>query len=231
MQASYLTAVLQKAAQAPAFAGIYVHSVSLSAVSDWLRDPVLTIVWSMPDHSAAIESAALSLPGVSATILSRPSDTSMLLHRAFASPAELEDVVMGSAWSLGAWDLCRCEQAPLAADEDWRSARHGLASSFGHNAYVIAGQPLVTGDRAPDEDCEIAAREGYIDWRFVPLALATPTARQRCGAKDKTLQADCTRPGEPGGYRGKWMHPTTPRTANEHQYRLGRGNHGNRSKR
>lgn len=231
MHAAYINAILQKAAQAPALAGIYIKSVCICTVRDTLSDPVLTITWSMPDHSAAVDSAALSLPGVSASIISRPSDTAIMLPRGLANPAEIEDAVMGAAWSLGAWDLCRIESAPLAHGSDWTEMRYGITSSFGHSPVVIAGQSLIVGHSAPDRDCEIAARDGYITWRFVPLALATPTARRRWAGKDKTLLADCTRLGEPGGYRGKWMHPTEPRTANEHQYQLGRSNHGNRSTR
>jgi hypothetical protein len=230
MQAAYITAVLQKAAQAPALAGIYIKSVCICAVRDLTCDPVLTITWSMPDRGAVVDSAALSLPGVSASFTTRPSDTAMLLPRGLVSPAEIEDAVIGAAWSLGAWDLCRIESAPLADGSDWREARYGIKSSFGHSDYVVNGQSLVVGDGAPQSDCEIAARDGYITWRFVPLALATLVARRRWADKDKTLLADCTRSGAPGGYRGQWMHPTVPGTASEQQYQLGRSNHGNRSK-
>lgn len=230
MQASYISAVLQKAAQAPALAGIYIHSVRICAVRDWTHEPILTILWSMPDHSAAIDAPAMSLPGVSAIIISRPSDTAIELQRALASPAEMEDAVIQAAWTLGAWDMCRLETAPLARGRSWSDPGCGIGTSFGHSDYVIAGQSLIVGDSAHERVCEIAAADGYITWRFVPLCLATPIARRRWGSKDSTLQPDCTRIGEPGPHRGKWWHPTEPLTGNEHQYQLGRGNHGNRSK-
>lgn len=230
MQANIISAVLQKAAQAPALAGIYIKSVSISAVRVLSHDPILTITWSMPDSSAYIDAPGLSIPGASASIISRPSDTTMSLPREMASPADIEDVVIADAWALGAWDLCRIEGAPLPAGANWPESRYGLAGAFGRCDISIAGQPLSAGTRATAHVCEIAARDGYVTWRFVPLTLATPTARRRWAGKDTTLQQDCTRLGEPGGYRGQWRHPVEPHTAREQQYRLGRGNHGNRSK-
>lgn len=230
MQAHIISAVLQKAAQAPALAGIYIKSVSISAARELSHDPIITITWSMPDSSAYIESPSHSMPGVSASIISRPSDTTMSLPREMASPADIEDVVIADAWALGAWDLCRIERAPLPAGADWLESRYGLVGDFGRSDISIAGHPLSVGTRATPEVCEIAARDGYVTWRFVPLSLATPTARRQWAGKDTTLQPDCTRMGEPGGYRGQWRHPADAGTAAEHQYRLGRGNHGNRSK-
>ena len=230
MQAAHITAALQKAAQSPALAGIYVKSVSICAVRNIDSNPVMTITWSMPDHSAAVDAASLSSFGVSASMVTRPSDTVVLLPRGLTNPAEVEDAVMGAAWLLGAWDLIRIESAPLAHGADWRESRYGITSRFGRLDHAIAGQPLTAGTGAADIDCEIAARDGCITWRFVPLALATPTARQQWVGKDKTLAADCTRPGVPGWRLGQWMHPADPGTAHEHQYRLGRANHGNRSK-
>ena len=230
MQAATILVALQKAAQTPAMAGIYIKSVSISAVDDWAHNPIMTITWSMPDAGAAIHANALSLPGVQASVISRPSDTSVELQRELVSPAEIEDAVLGAAWHLGAWDVARTEYAPLAPNEDWRDAKHGINSSFGRNDYTIAGQALVTGDQAADATCDLAARNGHVTWRFVPLHLATPIARQRWASKDTTLLPDCTRVGEPGAYRAKWIHPAEHRTGAEHQYQQGRASHGNRSK-
>ncbi len=228
MQAKTILAALRRAAQAPALAGIYIKSVSICAVHEWQHDAVMTITWSLPDSSAAVE--VPSLPGVTASVLSRPADTAILLPRELASPGEIEDAVMGAAWTLGAWDLCRIESPPLPAGADWNEAKYGVTVGFGRNPYTIMGQPLVTGEYAQDDVCALAARDGYITWRFVPLALATPTARRRWGGKDSTLQTDCTRLNAPGHYRGAWHHPATPGLANEHQYQLGQGNHGNRGR-
>jgi hypothetical protein len=230
MQAATILAALQRAATGPALAGINIKTVQIAAVRDWTHNPLMTITWSMPDASAAIASAELSLPGVQASVISRPSDTAIMLDRGLASPGEIEDAVIGAAWTLGAWDLIRLEHAPLAACEEWQENRHGINCSFGRNGYTINGQELVTGDQADDDTCELAASVGYVLWRFVPLHLATRIARQRWASKDKTLLPDCTRAGVPGSYRAPWCCPTEPRTANEHQYQLGRANHGNRAK-
>ena len=229
MQAADVMAAFCKAARAPALAGIYIKSISISAVRDPRRQPVLAITWSMPDSSAAIDAPALSLPGVSATAISRPANTAMLLPRSLANPAEIEDAVLNAAWALGAWDLCRTELPPLPSGTDWREPRYGIASAFGQGTYLINGSPLVHAVAPMDKSCALAAREGYITWRFVPLALATPTMRCLWGGKDKTLQPDCTRHGSPGDFRQAWRCPTVPGMAYEHQYQLGRGNHGNRS--
>lgn len=222
-----IIATLRRAARAPAMAGIYIKSVSLSATKQWQYDAVMSITWSMPDKDAAIEGA--SLPGVIASVLSRPADTSILLPRALASSGEeIEEAVIEAAWVLGAWDICRIERPPLPAGADWHEAKYGIPANFGRNMYTIMGQPLVIGEYAQDDVIALAARDGYITWRFVPLAMATPIARQRWGTKDSTLQPDCTRLGAAGHYRGAWHHPATPGHESEHQYQLGRSNHGNR---
>ena len=227
MQVDDILATLHRAAQAPSLAGIYIKSVCIAATYRHSSDAVLTITWSMPDWSAAIEGTAL--PGTTADILSRPSDTAIALDRQAATVPELEEMLLSLAWQTGAWDFVRTEQPPLADPTDWRASRHGVANNFGINDYVIAGQPMVTGDAAP-ESARIAASTGYVIWRFVPLAFATPTARSRWGLKDKTLQPGCTRVGVTGSYRAPWHHHATPGYGNEHQYQLGRANHGNRSK-
>lgn len=230
MQAAIILAALQKAAQAPAMAGIYVKTVDLAATYDWEHRPVMTIVWSMPDASSWVDaSQAYHRAGIQASMMVRPSDTAILLDRALASPKEIDDVMLNAAWQLGAWDLVRLERAPLHPGADWQDPGCGIPSSFGYG-YVVGDHPLVTGDQADDETCEQAATHGYITWRFVPLALATPTAKTRWASKDKTLQSDCTRHGAPGAFRARFYNPSQPGTAHEHQYQLGRANHGNRGR-
>jgi hypothetical protein len=231
MQTAILLAALQRAAQAPALAGIYIKSVEIAAVDDAAHDPVLVITWSMPDHTAAISSAALSSPGVAATVLSRPADSVLRLTRESASLGEIEDAVFEAAWQLGAWDMVRLERPPLRPCATWREAGNGVAVSFGRNPYLIDGQPLQMGAAVPDELLDLAARAGYVTWRFVPLALSSPTMRRMWAHKDRTLAgSDATRNTTPGHQRARWAHPTEPGTAAEHQYRFGRGNHGSRGR-
>lgn len=222
MQAAYIKAALQRAAHAPAMAGISIKSVSVAATRDSQHDPVMTIVWSMPDSGAAIDAPRLSMPGVSCSMISRPADTAVLIDRDGDSPAEIEDALMAVAWELGAWDMCRDERPPLPDGATWRESRYGVGADFGVNDSIIMGHKLVAGARAPDVVCSIAASDGYVVWRFIPLAMATPTARRLWGHKDSTLQPDCTRAGKPGNHRGAWFNPQTPGMANEHQYQLGR---------
>lgn len=229
MQISNLMAALQRAVAGPAMGGIYIKSVFLAATYIPDHDVCMTITWSMPDHTATVETTA-TLPGLSATMISRPSDTTILLPREMVSPAEIEDCIMAVAWMLGAWDVVRNERAPLDCGEAWQEARYGITSSFGRNTYTIAGQPLAIGESAVESAMQEAARDGYVSWRFIPLALATPIARQRWGNKDRTLKPDCTRDGEPNIGRAPWRRPRDSHTAHEHIYQLGRGNHGNRSK-
>lgn len=219
---------LMAATKAPAIAGIYIKSVSVSATYSTAHAPVLTVVWSMPDHGFVSE--AVSLPGVEATVYSRPSDTTIVLYRDGLAPSDIEDIVLEAAWQFGAWDVVRSERAPMQSPDDWRMSRYGITSSFGRDTMAVLGQPLTQGDGVPDVAMEEAARDGFVTWRFIPLSLATPTARSRWGDRDKTLNATCQRDGVPPISRGSWTRPREPQTAHDHIYQLGRAPHGNRSK-
>jgi hypothetical protein len=219
--AQLIKRAVAQAARGPAMAGIYVKSVAIAAAHDWTHDPIMLITWSMPDAGAVIDVPEVALPGVRASVISRPADTAIRLDRNLASPAELEDAILAAAWEMGSWDLVRLELAPLAAGADWWDARHGIAPSFGRNPYTICGQPLVVGEGADDEVCEAAAVGGYIKWRFLPTTSAGANTRQHRRGKDATLQPNGARPGSPGEHRAAWRHPVKPLTACEHQYQLG----------
>lgn len=225
---STLLASLHRAAIAPALAGIYIKSVTVAATRDPHHDVWITITWSMPEVD--IDFPTQGLPCVTATQTSRPSEIAARLPREMRAPSEIEDEILNVAWRLGAWDVVRCETAPLATGGDWREARHGISMNFGCNPYIIAGQAILTGEPAPDELCARAARDGYVHWRFKPLALAAPAMRRLWHQKDRTLDAACRRDGDPRDYRAAWRNPDEPHTAAEHVYQLGRSNHGNRGK-
>ena len=214
--AADLSAVLQKAAQGPRLGGIYITSVALSAVHDWTHDVVLTIVWSMPHASAAIDTPGASLPGVRATSVSRPSDTCIVLARDLLSVDELETIMLQAAWETGAPELRRLERSPLPAGA--RSTRYGLDGDFGVNTHTIAGQPLSTGSCANDETLALAAQHGWVTLRFCPASLADARYLQRCMDADHGLQHDGSRPGVVGGARAQWYTPHEPGTGHEHIY-------------
>lgn len=223
-----IKSTILSAAKSPATAGIYIKSISVSATYSAAYPPVMTIVWSMPDTE--IHHDGLSMPGVDASVRSRPSDTTILLYRELMSPAEMEDGILSAAWELGAWDLVRSEHAPRAPGDNWREARYGICSSFGRNDYIIAGQALSQGESAPEAAMAEAAKDGFVTWRFIPLSLAHPVTKKQWGPKDKTLSDGLTRAGNIGDYRESWKRPREPLTAADHIYQLGRGAHGNRSK-
>lgn len=217
-------AILDDAARAPAMAGIYIKSVSVSALYHLLDQFWVTISWTMPDVRSAIEPPGLSLPGVKTSAVLRPSDTAMVLHAPELSPGELEaEVLLPLAWRLGAWDIVRSERAPLAADQDWRDSKHGLLCHFGRNSQAIDGVPLIAGARASDEICATAAKEGWVTWRFVPLALSSPAMQEKWRGADGTLEdADCIRRTKTPAYRlPRFSRPTEKNTAADCIFEMG----------
>lgn len=222
MQSVTILAALERAAAGPALGGIYIRAVRVAAVHDWTHDPILTITWSMPDGSAYIAAPDLSGPGVTASVISRPADTAMRLARHLASPDELDQALLQVAWCTGAWDVSRLEHARLPAGASWDEPRYGLASDFGHNPYTIGGQPLTIGESADDKTCDLAATSGWVTWAFMPMALATPAARQQHQAKDKTLTTVGRRLGDVPMTPAKWWHPADVGTAHQHIYELGK---------
>lgn len=221
-----IAAILKQAASAPALAGVFVKSVRVA--STYRGDAIATITWSWPEHGEA--SRPSGMPGVSMTVAARPSDTTLALVLPGPTVHEAEHEVLAAAWGLGAWDVRRIEHSPLADPAQWREARYGLASDFGINLVTIAGQPIQAGDRAPTADVRAAASDGWVSWSFVPLALSSRTMRERWGAKDKTLDMDCSRTILIPPMRLAEWHQPEPGYAHEHIYQLGRSNHGNRSK-
>lgn len=170
-----------------------------------------------------IEAPGPQLPGVTATFAARPADTVIAVPAELASPAELEESILQTAYELGAWDVCRLESPPLPDGADWREARYGVASAFGRAPQLnILGGLLQTGDTASDNVCEQAAREGYTSWRFVPLALSEPFRRVRWGGLDTTLAPDCTRSGAQPFKQSRFWHPGASGYGHEHQYQFGR---------
>lgn len=222
MQAATLLAALQKVAQGPAMAGIYIKAVQVAAVHDWAHDPIMVITWSMPDSSAYIDRDDLAGQGMQATSISRPADTSISISRHLASPDELESAVLQTAWELGAWDVSRLEHARLPVGAAWHEPRYGLMSDFGHSPYLICGQPMAVGDVADDDTCELAAASGWVTWTFVPMCLTTPQTQKKHMGKDKTLTTSGKRTGIMPMMQMMWWHPIDPHTAHQHIYEMGK---------
>lgn len=213
---------VEAAAKGPAMAGIYVKCINVSALYRHMQHAWVTIVWSMPDMSAAIPAPGLSLPGVTATVVSAPTDTVMAVPVEQATPADIEEALLQLAWQWGAWDMCRLERSPLATGQSWQQVNTGLSVAFGRNPIAIMGHPLQAGDEAADWMLDEAAANGWVAWRFIPLALARPSLRGMWGTKDSTLREDCTREGSHRLHVAAFRRPKDPNTGAEMQYRLGR---------
>ena len=182
----------------------------------------------MPDGHSVIKP-----PGVKTPTVLRTSDTAMVLHAPELSPGELEaDVLLPLAWRLGAWDIVRSERAPLAADQDWRDSKHGLLRHFGRNSQAIDGVPLIVGARASDEICATAAKEGWVTWRFVPLALSSPAMQEKWHDEDVTLEdVDCIRRTETPAYRlPRFSRPKEKNTVADCIFEMGRKPKGRTSR-
>lgn len=222
-----LRTLLEAQAQAMRLAGYPIKSIRLASL--YRPAPtVLTITWGMPDVWLDQPGAPA---GVRASSVTRPADTCILLP-APERLHSLEADVLAAAWQLGAWDVARLERARLANPDEYLQSRYGLSEDFGINAYTILGQPITTGDTAPDAQIREAAKQGWLIWRFVPLALSASLTRKTWGVKDRTLTdlESCRRtPRVIEPYR-LFGPVTDPGTAHDHIYTLGRGNHGNRSK-
>lgn len=217
---------IEDAARTARLASLYVKSVWIAALYT-TGDVIATVTWSNPVDYAEPTKVA-SLPGITQEVWSAPSDSTLSLGRGSAS--EIEAEILSAAWALGAWDVRRMEYAPLADPAEWSATRHGVGRNFGVGGYVIMGQPLAMGESST-EAAQRAARDGYVLWQFVPLALCSPIMQARWRDKDRTLDAaTCTRGARhiaPWSLYGK----QEIGHAHDHIYELGRGNHGNRSKR
>lgn len=218
---------LSRAHSPAALSGINISSVSLAATYSDQYAAILKITYTFP-AGAAVDSEPML--GVNQSAYSRPADTITNIIRVGMAPSDIEDAVLTTAWRLGAWDVRRIEKAPLADPSKMMEPRYGLSSDFGINPYIINDQPMAIGLGADIDTIREAAIDGYVTWHFVPLHFASQIAHKRWGGKDKTLNLNLTREGEPKIGRQTWARPREPLTAHEHIYQLGRHNHGNRSK-
>lgn len=215
---------IETAAATARLAGHYVRSVWIAAL--YTRAHVIaSLHWSMPDHWSEPSKDQL---GIEKTYIGVPSDTTILIGE--GSAVEIEAEILSAAWALGAWDVRRCESAPLRDPAEWDQTRHGVAANFGFGGYIIAGTPTQQGDCADLWMIQQAAKEGYVLWHYVPLALGKPEMQRRWAKKDRTLVDEtCTR-----GARAITPQPLAGRQApgfgHEQIYQLGRAPHGNRSK-
>lgn len=224
---SRLLSTLEAQAQAMRLARYPIKVIHIAALYR-AAPPVLTITWGMPDVWLEQPGAQ---KGVAASSVTRPADTCILLPD-YERLHSFEADMLATAWQLGAWDVARIEKSPLANPWEAMESRHGLVADFGINPYLIMGQPLITGAAAPEDQIREASEQGWIVWRFVPLALSAGLTRKAWCTKDRTL-ADpdsCRRVARTIDPQRLYGPITEPGTAHEHIYQFGRGNHGNRSK-
>lgn len=217
-----VVASLQDATKNCNLTGIYIKSVSIAATHNPDLDCLLCITWSMP----LVEHPVDAMPGIKTTVIARPEDTYIYLPSGLYAD-QLEDIIIQSAWTLGAWDICRLESPPTA-QSDFSS--NGIAHDFGQPSYTFGGAGVKNHAIHPTATMHYAAKNGRVSWRFIPLSLTSPEFKSRWKDKDKTLNSESCRDGYPGSYRAPWQLPITLGFGNEHIYQLGRSNHGNRSK-
>ena len=197
--------------------GIYPESISVSSTYDFERDIVLTVLWSMPTIKHDVDNDM----GLKKSVASRPANTTLKLDT-LDGYKSIESILIATAWTLGAFDLCRLEKSPINTTADPYDPRYGLAVDFAATNMDLDGTPLFIGDRADNKTIEQAANDGYIVWRFVPLALCKPDKIKKCLTIDATLNSDASRPGQPCFNLAKWYRPRQPGLGHEHQYQFGK---------
>lgn len=217
-----VVASLQDATKNSHLTGIYIKSVRIAATHNPDLDCLLCITWSMPFAKHPMD----GLPGIKTTVMARPDDTYICLPNGLYAD-QLEDIIIQSAWTLGAWDMCRLESPPTKTSD---FAPNGIANDFGQPDHSFGGSGIQKHAMQSTATMHYAAENGRVSWRFIPLSLTSPEFRSRWVDKDKTLNSTSCREGSPSSYRAAWRLPSMPGFGNEHTYQLGRSNHGNRSK-
>lgn len=205
------------------YTGIYPKTVSVAACYDVIdHEVIMTISWSMPELELDASDVDIKpMKGIKTTVFSRPADSAIEIQ-GYDSLVDLEIDLINAAWTLGAYDLCRLEMSPLPVKADPYEAGRGIASSFGINPYLIMGSPLLVGDQSCERTIENAASNGFIKFRFVPLALSKPSKKQHCLKKDVTLNDDCSRDDLPKLTQQKLYKPRVANTGHEHIYQFGK---------
>jgi len=217
-----VVASLQDATKNSNLTGIYIKSISIAATHNPDLDCLLCITWSMPIADNPVD----GLPGIKTTVIARPDDTYIHLPNGLYAD-QLEDIIIRSAWTLGAWDMCRLESPPIGSSD---LVSNGVAHDFGQPSYTFGGYGIQRHVIHATHTMQYAAKNGRVSWRFIPLSLTSPEFISRWADKDKTLNNASCRDGYPSSYRAPWQLPNTPGFGNEHIYQLGRSNHGNRLK-
>jgi len=123
------------------------------------------------------------------------SDTVLTWAEKSLDKADLEMVT--AAWFMGAWNVLRIWHPPLGANADPLAPHHGLVSLFDlSDAYTVRTRPMGAPDELPNPKLliEIAARDGWITWKFRPT-LRSLRIGGRVAARDVTLERDGTRIG------------------------------------
>ena len=217
MVAATFKAAIEAAARPYAMAGIYPYAVWPASLYRPMSHIWCTITWTMPH--ATIEAPQYALPGVRAEICEAPPDTVLAIPVGSVSPAEIEEAVLHVAWETGAWEARRIESGPRPIG--WRGSHWG-PSAFQAAGVSHFGRLDAEGVEAADWMREQSARDGYLEWLFVPVAMNHSSLyRQRHLQKDASLRADCTRQPRAGTRMFDFVRPRGDIGA-EHIYQFGR---------
>lgn len=199
--------------------GYELSAIALASPLDAAAPAVWRIVL---ERTARVDDSGVVADGVAATVAA--STLEIRIADAPVPPEDLDAQFLGVAWELGAWDVSRIEHLPLSPDAD--AVMHGLMPHVA-DPYVISGLPPSPSVQI-DINGWIAAckRHGWITWFCKPMYGAPEIRRAAWLGKDKTLRPDGSRPPR------KWRawEPVWIGTNHQTIIRLGKANHGNRTR-
>ena len=170
--------------------GLPLVSITLAAVPCPDTPIILTLHW----HGFVREKLA-DVQGAGVVAYNPVPSSALQVNERWDDVAKVDQATLDAAWRLGAWDVARAERPPCARKGAAQREPIECLQAFGAYPYGVNGQQLVVSD-APDSDelLELAARRGYLCWKFRPVSGGIwnngPAA-----SEDATLSPDGRRAG------------------------------------
>lgn len=140
-------------------------SITLAAVPCPDTPIILTLHW----HGFLREKIA-DVEGAKTVAYTPVPSSALQVNERWGDVASVDQATLDAAWRLGAWDVSREERRPCARKGATTKEPLECLQAFGAYPYGVNGQQLTVSD-APDSDelLTVAARRGYLCWKFRPV--------------------------------------------------------------